>query len=90
MATGRRVNVAAAANLRPTSMELGGKSALIVFEDADVADAVEWAMVRTPPPLLRSPYLSPHAACPLQGTLLLRHSPAVLSPRCALRRVDVS
>lgn len=45
METGRRVNVAAAANLRPTSMELGGKSALIVFEDADVADAVEWAMV---------------------------------------------
>lgn len=44
VATGRRVNVAAAANLRPTSMELGGKSALIVFEDADVADAVEWAM----------------------------------------------
>jgi betaine-aldehyde dehydrogenase len=86
--TGRRVNLAAAANLRPTSMvqhdhclllyplpsipgvciaapvscrqatrhcqnnwapalqELGGKSALIVFEDADVDKAVEWAMVR--------------------------------------------
>lgn len=25
-------------------MELGGKSALIVFDDADVASAVEWAM----------------------------------------------
>jgi betaine-aldehyde dehydrogenase len=27
------------------SMELGGKSALVVFEDADVEKAVEWAMV---------------------------------------------
>ena len=26
-------------------MELGGKSALLVFEDADVEKAVEWAMV---------------------------------------------
>ena len=57
VATGRRVNVAAAANLRPTTMELGGKSALIVFEDADVADAVEWAMVSPPP----SPLTSTHA-----------------------------
>jgi betaine-aldehyde dehydrogenase len=45
VATGRRVNLAAAANLRPTSMELGGKSAIIVFEDSNVADAVEWVMV---------------------------------------------
>ncbi len=37
---------AAAANLRPATMELGGKSALIVFDDADVEKAVEWAMVR--------------------------------------------
>ena len=47
VATGRRVNMAAAANLRPTTMELGGKSAIIVFEDADVANAVEWVMVRS-------------------------------------------
>ncbi len=46
VATGRRVNMAAAANLRPTTMELGGKSAIIVFEDADIANAVEWVMVR--------------------------------------------
>lgn len=44
VATGRRVNMAAAQNLRPTTMELGGKSALIVFDDADVDKAVEWAM----------------------------------------------
>ncbi|GLI64465.1 hypothetical protein VaNZ11_007737 [Volvox africanus] len=43
-ATGRRVSLAAAANLRPASLELGGKSALLVFEDADVEKAVEWAM----------------------------------------------
>lgn len=43
-ATGKRVNLAAANNLRPATMELGGKSALIVFDDADVAKSVEWAM----------------------------------------------
>ena len=34
-------------------MELGGKSALLVFEDADVEKAVEWCMVgaRMPPAL---------------------------------------
>ncbi len=45
-ATGKRVSLAAATNLRPATMELGGKSALIVFDDADVDKAVEWAMVR--------------------------------------------
>jgi betaine-aldehyde dehydrogenase len=44
-ATGKRVSSAAAANLRPATLELGGKSALLVFEDADVEKAVEWAMV---------------------------------------------
>ncbi|GFR51349.1 hypothetical protein Agub_g13772, partial [Astrephomene gubernaculifera] len=43
-ATGRRVALAAAGNLRPASLELGGKSCLIVFDDADVEKAVEWAM----------------------------------------------
>lgn len=42
--TGRCVNMAAAANLRPTSMELGGKSAMIVFDDVDVDKAVEWCL----------------------------------------------
>jgi hypothetical protein len=32
-------------NCRPSSMELGGKSPLIIFEDADIDAAVEWAMV---------------------------------------------
>lgn len=43
-ATGRLVAAAAARNLTPCSLELGGKSALIVFEDTDLDKAVEWAM----------------------------------------------
>uniref|UniRef100_A0A7S0WPS2 Aldehyde dehydrogenase domain-containing protein n=1 Tax=Chlamydomonas leiostraca TaxID=1034604 RepID=A0A7S0WPS2_9CHLO len=43
-ATGRRVAASAAGVLRPATMELGGKSALLVFDDADVDKAVEWAM----------------------------------------------
>jgi len=37
--------MAASKNLRPSGLELGGKSALIVFGDAEVDKAVEWAMV---------------------------------------------
>ena len=47
-ATGRRIAAAAAKNGIPTCMELGGKSCLIVFEDANIEEAVEWAMVRLP------------------------------------------
>lgn len=36
--------MSAAGTLRPATLELGGKSALIVFEDADLEKAVEWAM----------------------------------------------
>jgi betaine-aldehyde dehydrogenase len=43
-ATGRRVALAAAENLRPATCELGGKSALIIFDDADLDKAVEWVM----------------------------------------------
>lgn len=44
VATGKRVHLAAAQNLRPSTLELGGKSALIVFNDADIDKSVEWAM----------------------------------------------
>lgn len=47
VSSGRKVNVAAASNGVSTTMELGGKSALLVFDDADVENAVEWCMVRT-------------------------------------------
>ncbi|KAF8072370.1 ALDH10A8 [Scenedesmus sp. PABB004] len=43
-ATGRRVAAAAVGNLRPATMELGGKSCLIIFDDAELDKAVEWVM----------------------------------------------
>ena len=43
--TGRKVYAAAAAGLKHATMELGGKSALIVFDDADLDQAVGGAML---------------------------------------------
>ncbi|MDB2407242.1 betaine-aldehyde dehydrogenase [Jannaschia sp.] len=42
--TGRRVYAAAAAEMKQVTMELGGKSPLIVFDDADLEDAVSGAI----------------------------------------------
>lgn len=43
--TGKKVMAAAATNLKDVTMELGGKSPLIVFSDADLDDAVSAAMM---------------------------------------------
>jgi betaine-aldehyde dehydrogenase len=43
--TGRKVMAAAGAGIRPATMELGGKSPLIVFDDARLEDAVGGAML---------------------------------------------
>lgn len=43
--TGKRVMAAAAGSLKAVTMELGGKSPLIVFDDADLDDAVSAAML---------------------------------------------
>ncbi len=43
--TGRRISEAAGARLKHVTMELGGKSPLIVFEDADIENAVGGAML---------------------------------------------
>jgi betaine-aldehyde dehydrogenase len=43
--TGRRVYATAAAGLKPVTLELGGKSPLLVFDDADLDDAVGGAML---------------------------------------------
>ncbi|MQA13324.1 MAG: aldehyde dehydrogenase family protein [Pseudonocardiaceae bacterium] len=43
-ATGRAISAAAAANLTPVSLELGGKGANLVFDDADLATAVDWSI----------------------------------------------
>ncbi|MEZ5535448.1 MAG: betaine-aldehyde dehydrogenase [Thiolinea sp.] len=43
--TGRKVYAAAAEGLKHVTMELGGKSPLIVFEDADIENAVSGAIL---------------------------------------------
>jgi acyl-CoA reductase-like NAD-dependent aldehyde dehydrogenase len=43
-ATGRAVNEIAARRLAKTCLELGGKNALVVCDDADLDSAVEWAI----------------------------------------------
>lgn len=45
MPTGRKVAAAAAGHLKHVTMELGGKSPLIVFDDADIESAVGGAML---------------------------------------------
>jgi aldehyde dehydrogenase (NAD(P)+) len=43
--TGREVMRAAAANLKAITLETGGKSPLLVFEDANLDQAVKWSHV---------------------------------------------
>ncbi|MEM9206740.1 MAG: betaine-aldehyde dehydrogenase [Pseudomonadota bacterium] len=43
--TGRKVYSAAASSIKSVTMELGGKSPLIIFDDADVEDAVGGAIL---------------------------------------------
>ncbi|WP_323790019.1 betaine-aldehyde dehydrogenase [Thalassovita sp.] len=43
--TGRKVYAAAAAEMKHVTMELGGKSPLVVFDDADIEDAVGGAIL---------------------------------------------
>jgi len=42
---GQKVLEAAAKRLIPASMELGGKGAIVVFDDVDIEKAVDWVMV---------------------------------------------
>jgi aldehyde dehydrogenase (NAD+) len=43
-ATGRAINEAAAPRLAKTCLELGGKNALVVCDDADLENAVRWSI----------------------------------------------
>jgi betaine-aldehyde dehydrogenase len=43
--TGKKVMAAAASSLKEVTMELGGKSPLIIFDDADIENAVSAAML---------------------------------------------
>lgn len=45
VATGKKVMSAAATSLKEVTMELGGKSPLIIFDDADIDEAVTAAML---------------------------------------------
>ncbi|MDR1449981.1 MAG: aldehyde dehydrogenase [Propionibacteriaceae bacterium] len=42
--TGKAIQTAAAKNLLPVSLELGGKGANIVFDDAELENATDWAV----------------------------------------------
>jgi aminomuconate-semialdehyde/2-hydroxymuconate-6-semialdehyde dehydrogenase len=42
--TGRAISAAAAANLTPVSLELGGKGSAVVLDDADLDNAVTWCI----------------------------------------------
>ncbi|EIE99129.1 aldehyde dehydrogenase [Saccharomonospora glauca] len=64
-ATARRIAAAAAENLTPLSMELGGKSPLLVFDDADLELAVALAVEQ---------YDNAGQVC-LAATRILVHSP---------------
>jgi succinate-semialdehyde dehydrogenase/glutarate-semialdehyde dehydrogenase len=44
VAAGKSVAARAGANVKPSSMELGGSDAFIVLEDADLENAVKWAV----------------------------------------------
>ncbi|KVI06378.1 betaine aldehyde dehydrogenase, chloroplastic [Cynara cardunculus var. scolymus] len=43
-ATGSKIMIAAAQNVKPVTLELGGKSPIVVFDDVDIDKAVEWAL----------------------------------------------
>lgn len=43
--TGSKVMTAAAASIKHVTLELGGKSPIIIFEDANLDDAVTGAML---------------------------------------------
>ncbi|XP_076960534.1 aminoaldehyde dehydrogenase 2, peroxisomal-like isoform X1 [Bidens hawaiensis] len=43
-ATGSKIMTAAAQNVKPVTLELGGKSPIVVFDDVDIDNAVEWTL----------------------------------------------
>ncbi|MBA3842617.1 MAG: aldehyde dehydrogenase [Actinobacteria bacterium] len=64
--TGRKVMASAAANLIPSTMELGGKNAFIVFDDADTGAAVKAA--------LEAMYFNQGEACTSTARILVQQS----------------
>jgi aminomuconate-semialdehyde/2-hydroxymuconate-6-semialdehyde dehydrogenase len=67
--TGRAIMQAAARNLTPVSFELGGRSASIVFADADMPRTLEGTLRASPRP--RRDAVDPrHRPCPCHGQAL--------------------
>lgn len=82
--TGVAVTRTAAANLTPTVMELGGKNALVVFEDADLDGALEAAVA--------GGYYNSGEACTAASRLLVHrdvHDALVARLSDAVRRLRV-
>jgi betaine-aldehyde dehydrogenase len=44
VATGRKVMISGAQDIKNVSLELGGKSPFVIFADSDIDEAVEWIM----------------------------------------------
>lgn len=51
--TGREIMKSAAINLKNITLETGGKSPLIIFDDADLDQAVKWAHIGRSPSAAR-------------------------------------
>ncbi len=75
--TGRRIMQAAAQDLKNISLELGGKSAFIVFADSDLDAAVEWVLMGI--------FFNQGQVCSATSRLLVQES---LYPRLIERLVE--
>jgi len=75
--TGAKIMSAAASDIKNISLELGGKSAFIVFDDADVEAAVEW--------ILFGIFWNQGQVCSATSRLLVQES---IAPRLIERLVE--
>ena len=71
-ATGKEIMKLASINMKNITLETGGKSPLLVFDDADLEQAVKWAHIgrSTTPPRSRS-LTSQKASCLIKGKFAL-------------------
>jgi len=82
--TGSAVIKTAADNLTPTLLELGGKNALVVFDDADLDSALRWAV--------EGGYFNQGEACTASSRLLVHadvHDEVVRRLAAAVNRLKV-
>ncbi|WP_019937888.1 aldehyde dehydrogenase [Bordetella sp. FB-8] len=82
--TGKKVGAAAAENLTPTLMELGGKNPLIVFEDADLDLAAQ--------DIIEGAFFNNGSACTAASRILVQrsvHAPLVARVAAAVAKLRV-